>query len=82
MSTCGLCQALKETPHALRIALMLSDKFLPAPMKGRPLFLPPTHNLLPVGSWRLSSRRPESWHTSAEIIIIPALTVVNDVGWP
>lgn len=79
MSTCGLCQALKETPHVLRIALMLSDKFLPALMKGRPL--PPIHNHpLPVVSWRLPSRRPESWHTSAAIIIIPALAVVNDVG--
>lgn len=62
---------------------MLSDKFLPAPMKGRPLLLHPTRNHpLPVGSWRLPSRRPESWHTSAAIIIIPALPVVNDVGWP
>lgn len=81
MSTSGLCQALKETPHVLRIALMLSDKFRPAPLKGRPLLLPPTHNHpLPVGSWRLPSRRSESWHTVAAIIIIPALVVVNDVG--
>lgn len=33
MSSSGLCPALKETPHILRIALMLSDKLLPVPMK-------------------------------------------------
>lgn len=82
MSTCGLYQALKETPCILWIALMLSVKLLSVLMKGRLLLLPPNHNHpLPVGWWRLPSRRLKSWHTSAVIIIIPALAVVNDVGW-
>lgn len=82
MSTCALYQALKETPCILWIALMLSGKLLSILMKGRLLLLPPNRNHpLPVGCWRLPSRRLKSWHTSAVIIIIPALAVVNDVGW-
>lgn len=81
MSNCGLYQALKETPCILWIALMLSGKFLSVLMKGR-LLLPPNRNHpFPVGCWRLPSRGLKSWHTSAVIIIIPALVVVNDVGW-
>lgn len=69
-------------PCVLSIALMLSDKLLSWAMKIS-LFLlpPPTHNHpLPVGIWRLPSRRHKSWPTSA-IIIIPALAVVNDIVW-
>lgn len=81
MSTFGLCRALKGTPQVVRIGLMLSGKIPPVPKKGPPLLLPNTPDLpLPVGGWRSPSTRPESWHTPATILIIPALAVVNDGG--
>lgn len=52
MTSCGLYQALKETPCVLWIALMLFGELLSVQMKGRLLLLPPNRNHpLPVGSW-------------------------------
>lgn len=74
-----MCQSLKEVPCVPSIALILSDKLVSLDMKIGLFLLLPTHNHpLPVGSWRLPSRRCESWHTFI-IIIIPASVVVNDI---
>lgn len=82
MSNHGLYVRVLKIPCVLSIALLLSDKSVTLALRIWLFLSPPTHNHpLPEGSWHLPSRRCESWHTSAIIIIIPALAVVNDIVW-
>lgn len=79
MSNHGLCVSLKKYLAFLVLLWYFQNKLVSLNMEIWLFLLLPTHNHpLSVGSWRLPSRRWESWHTFVTIIIA-ALLVVNDI---